>query len=85
MKITLNDLAYSFKTPTTFSLKKVLILATENITVYPILNGYHLISIPTNQETEVYLEPITSLTLAMEVKSMYDIPVNVLSVELEIE
>lgn len=85
MKITLNDLTYTFETPTTFSLKKILIIATENTTVYPFINGYNLISISTNQETDVYLEPITTQTIVINAKSLYDIPLHILSAEIEIE
>lgn len=82
--ITLTDMTYAFETPTTFVLKKIKIIATEEMEVYPTINDFNLISIPTNKVSEVYLEPLTTQNIIMSVIGHFDRPVNVLSIELEI-
>lgn len=82
--ITLTDMTYAFETTTTFLLKKIKIITTEEMEVYPMINEFNLISVHTNKESEVYLEPLTTQNILMRVIGHYDRPVNVLSIELEI-
>ena len=84
-RITFADMTYSFELPTTFSLKRVMINAEEEMEVYPIINGFNLKSVSTNIESDVFLEPITNQSIIMEIIGFYNRPVSVSSVELWIE
>jgi hypothetical protein len=84
MKIILTDMTYTFEAPTTFLVKKIKINAQEEIQVYPIMNEFNLISVFTNKESDIYLEPITTQNITMNVIGYYGREVNVSSIEIEL-
>jgi hypothetical protein len=84
MWITLKDLTYTFESPTTFLLKQILVLSTEDKTVFPVINDYNLISVRTNIESDIYLEPLTTHLITMTISGFHEeVPID--SVKLFIE